>query len=118
MPTAIGDVLDRIEAQQSELLELPDNHNAHQLLQALYRCKALPYRERARYAVASLPYETPKLAVIGSVQEYKGWVEQMDRAIEESRKVIEARKVDGQWQADEPRPQSASRHLTGKPWVK
>jgi hypothetical protein len=111
----------RVDEMNGELVELPDNHNAHQLLQALYRCKALPFRERARYAVASLPYETPKLAVTGSVQEYKGWVEQMDRAIEESRKVIEARKVNGEWSAGEPvdradRPQSLTRAQIGKPW--
>jgi len=50
----------RVDEMNGELLELPDNHNAHQLLQALYRCKTLPFRERARYATASLPYEMPE----------------------------------------------------------
>jgi hypothetical protein len=107
--------------EESDPLGLPDNHNAHQLLQALYRCKALPVRERARYAIASLPYETPKLAVTASVQEYQGWVERMDQAIEQSNKVLQARKINGEWSADDTAaaepvdrdPQSSRHHVTG-----
>jgi hypothetical protein len=123
MPTAIGDVLDRIEAaQQSDPLELPKDATSLDLLRAVYRCAALPLPTRIKCAIAAAQFEHPKLAVSAVVSNGSDWVKRMDEAVEASSKVIQARKVDGEWSAEPvdsagspvDRPQSASTHLTGK----
>src|SRR5260370_37494027 len=121
MPTAIGDDLDRIEAaQHSDPVELPKDATSLDLLRAVYRCAALPLPTRIKCAIAAAQFEHPKLAVTGMVSQNESWVQRMDQCIEASNKVLEGGKVNGEWAAEpvhtaaSDRPQSESRHQTGK----
>jgi len=69
MTETIGMVLDRIEAQQANALQLRPNALSIDLLRAVYRNPSIPLPVRMRAAIACLPHETPKLAVMGLVNE-------------------------------------------------
>jgi hypothetical protein len=67
MTETIGAVLDRIEAQ--EAIHISPDATALHLLQAIYHNADLPLPTRMRAAMAALPFETPKIAVIAQIQE-------------------------------------------------
>ena len=77
---------------KEEPLELGPNGTSLTLLQAIYRNSALPPMTRMHAAVASIQFEHPKLAVTASIQA-GDFADQLDRAVERSRRVIEAKPV-------------------------
>src|SRR5262249_9983993 len=83
-------VLDQIEAQQTERFELEPNATSLTLLQKVYRSSAIPLSTRMRAAMAAIQFEHPKLAVTANV-EAGDFADRLDRAIERSRTVIEAK---------------------------
>jgi len=80
MTQAIGMVLDRIEAQQANALQLGPDATSIDLLRAVYRNPSIPLPVRMRAAIACLPHETPKLAVMGLVNE-QSFAEILDRRL-------------------------------------
>lgn len=81
MPKAIGDVLDRIEAEQA--IEMPEDGTSLDLLQAVYRNPSLPLNTRMRAAGLALQFEHAKLAVTAVVSEHD-LAARLDKAIERS----------------------------------
>jgi len=78
---------------------LPLDHSALQLGEALCRCRSLSWRERWRIGKELLPYQTPKLAVTAVLPPDERWVEQFDKAVEASQRIIEGRKrIGGAWE--------------------
>ena|SRR5215468_4891067 len=73
-----------------EVIVLPENGTSLSLLQQVYRNPSLPLLTRIRAATAALPHEHPKLAVTAVINE-GDFAVQLDRAVERSRKVIEAK---------------------------
>jgi hypothetical protein len=67
-----------------------DEDDALGLLRAIYRAPGVPLPVRMRAAIAALPFERPKLAVIASVST-EDLVERMQRALQATGKVIEGR---------------------------
>ncbi|HVI14890.1 MAG TPA: hypothetical protein VM822_18695 [Pseudolabrys sp.] len=72
--------------EEDERFELEPNATS---LTLFYRSPSLPLLTRLRAATAALPHEHPKLAVMATVHA-GDLAAQLDRAIERSRKVIEA----------------------------
>jgi hypothetical protein len=58
-------------------------------LQAIYRNPEVPLSVRMRAASIALPFESPKLAVVATVNA-GDFADQLERAINASRKIIEA----------------------------
>jgi hypothetical protein len=61
-------------------LEFPPNGMSIDLLRAVYRNPSIPLPVRMRAAIAALPHETPKLAVMGLVNE-QSFAEILDRRL-------------------------------------
>jgi hypothetical protein len=59
-------------------------------LQTIYRNPEVPLPVRMRAAALSLPFESPKLAVIATLNA-GDFADQLDRAVQASRKIIEAK---------------------------
>jgi hypothetical protein len=63
---------------------------AHELLKIIYQCPELPLTTRMRAAIASLPFEAPKLSAVyqASETDFAALLDQRIRRIEQS-KLIE-----------------------------
>jgi hypothetical protein len=80
MTETVGMVLDRIEAQQANSLQLRPDAMSIDLLRAVYRNPSIPLPVRMRAAIAALPHETPKLAVMGLINE-QSFAEVLERRL-------------------------------------
>jgi hypothetical protein len=80
MTETIGMVLDRIEAQQSNALQLRPDAMSIDLLRAVYRSTTIPLSVRMRAAIACLPHEVPRLMVSALVNE-QSFAELLDKRI-------------------------------------
>jgi hypothetical protein len=69
----------RVDKMNGEL-EFPSNGMSIDLLRAVYRNPSIPLPVRMRAAIACLPHETPKLAVMGLVNE-QSFAEILDRRL-------------------------------------
>jgi hypothetical protein len=78
------------EVNERELV-LPDDISAHELLRLVYRGKVKLTPQRLRAAEAALPYESPKLSAVGFVRDMDTFAVRLDRALERSAKVINAK---------------------------
>jgi hypothetical protein len=81
-----------LEPKVDEAIELAPNATSLTLLQAIYRSSALPLMTRMRAAIASIQFEHPKLAVTANIQA-GDFADQLEKATERSRKVIEAKSI-------------------------
>jgi hypothetical protein len=79
-----------LEPKADEAIELEPNATSLSLLQKIYHSSAIPLSTRMRAAIASIQFEHPKLQVTASIQA-DDFADQLDRAFERSRKVIEAK---------------------------
>jgi hypothetical protein len=100
---------DRPAIDLSEMLELepevdlPTDASSLDFLQAVYRDNAQPISRRMRAAIAALPFEHPKLAVVATMTGGRDFAAQLEAAIKRSGKLIEGRAI-----ALEPQGQDAS----------
>jgi hypothetical protein len=83
-----------IEQQQLIVDELngrdaPIGDSALTLLQAVYRDRQQPLSVRMRAAKEALPFESPKLSVIASIEDPGTFAQKLDRAIELVRSFTE-----------------------------
>ena len=76
------DALDEIEAPATGRTSLD-------LLQAIYRCPDQPLHVRMKAAIAALPFEHPRLAVVATVDGRDNWAKALQGAIARSRPVLE-----------------------------
>jgi hypothetical protein len=60
-----------------------------EFLRAIYSDPNQPVHRRMRAAIAALPFENPKLAVVASIGPNAGFAAQLEEAIKRSGKVIE-----------------------------
>jgi len=60
-----------------------------ELLRSVYSDPGQPITRRLRAAIAALPFEHPKLAVVASMHANEGFAAQLEAAIARSRNVIE-----------------------------
>jgi hypothetical protein len=77
------------EPRPSEI-EIPPNGTSLDLLQAIYRNPAMPLHIRVRCAMASLPFERPKLMAVAQVNE-QNFAELPERRLN---KIDEARLIE------------------------
>jgi len=70
----------RVEVMNAEYVELPPHGTALDLLRLVYRSATLPLSTRMRAAMAAIPYETPRLAVVAQVTE-NSLAELLDRRL-------------------------------------
>src|SRR5262245_33450968 len=89
-------VLDRIEERQKVegQIQLSTDATSLDFLQAIYRDPNQPMQRRMRAAQAAIPFEHPKLAVVAQIGGSEDLAERMMRAIAESQKVLEARRLE------------------------
>ena len=79
-------------ARRPEEIVLERGATAHDLLRIIYSCPDLPLTMRMRAAMAALPFESPKLAMVAQVNE-QGFAELLDRRL---KKMEEARLIEHQ----------------------
>jgi hypothetical protein len=82
MTETIYEKLDRIEQEVAQAT--PQNLDALRYLQAVYRGQIEAEGPRMRAAMACLPFETPKLSVVASINDPSAFAERLERAIQRS----------------------------------
>jgi|SRR6476646_2574373 hypothetical protein len=98
MAETIYQVLDRIDAEPEPEVMIPAGATALDLLRAVYSAPEQPLHRRMRAAIAALPFECPKLAVVASMNAGTGFAAQLEAAIARSGvglKLIDAEPADG-----------------------
>jgi hypothetical protein len=91
MTDGISEVLDRIEARRALVVEQAPR-TALDYLQSIYRDPLQLTSVRLRAAALAIPFESPKLAVVGHIADDGSFAERLDRALSRSGiKVIEHR---------------------------
>lgn len=87
----LGPIAEPYDAEVSP--ELAGNTSLD-FLQAIYRDGYQPISRRMRAAIAALPFENPKLAVVAALGPNSGFAKRLEIAIERSRMVIDAEPTD------------------------
>ena len=78
----------------ADSFELEEGATSLKLLQKIYRSSTIPLTTRMRAAMAAIPFEHPKLAVTATVEAAGDFADQLEQAIERSRRVmIEAKPI-------------------------
>ena len=67
---------------------MEEGEGSLRFLQAIYRNPEVPLPVRMRAAMAALPFEKPKLAVVATVDGNKDFAFQLDQAVERTRRVL------------------------------
>jgi hypothetical protein len=67
---------------------MEEGEGSLRFLQAIYRNPEVPLPVRMRAAMAALPFENPKLAVVATVDGNKDFAFQLDQAVERTRRVL------------------------------
>jgi hypothetical protein len=100
-----------------QVIELPENGTSLNLLQQVYRNPSLPVLTRTRAAIAALPFEHPRLAVVATVNA-GDFADQLEKAVERSRK-IEAKPMTNVSSANVPSdtPSGTKTFSNGKPMI-
>jgi hypothetical protein len=80
MAGTIYDVLDREETSELEPLG-PEAETSLDFLQAIYRSPYEPIHRRMRAAIAALPFEHPKLAVVARIGAGIGLGDRLEEAM-------------------------------------
>ena len=62
-----------------------------EFLRAIYADPGQPMQRRLRAAIAALPFENPKMAVVASIKGNAGFAARLEAAIMRSRKDIECK---------------------------
>ena len=98
MLDTVDAALGRMAHAAEKTLELEPNATSLDLFRAVYRNASLPLSTRMRAAAYAAPFEHPKLAVSVAIPPDGRWPERLEKALQSSEKVIEARKVDDTWE--------------------
>jgi hypothetical protein len=91
MTETIYQLLDRIQDQPQ--LEVLAATSSLEFLQKVYSDPAQPINRRMRAAIAALPFEHPKLAVVGHTGINEGYANRLEQALKRSGKLIEAQPI-------------------------
>jgi citrate lyase gamma subunit len=112
MTETIYDVLDRIEVENSQVVD-PDL-DALKYLQMVYQGQIQAEGPRMRAAIAALPFEVPRLSLNANV-ESKDFAERLEKAIARSgvRLTIEAPQVHARKVIEAPQPTDVSGPMPG-----
>jgi predicted pyridoxine 5'-phosphate oxidase superfamily flavin-nucleotide-binding protein len=78
----------RVEELNGERFELEPGATSLKLLQAIYRSPAVALMTRMRAAIAAMPFEHPKLAVVATVDGNGDFALKLDQAVERSRRAM------------------------------
>ena len=91
MAETLYQVLDRIQATPE--LALPPNASPLDFLFAIFRDPLQPMPRRMQAAIQALPFTSPKLSVIASVD--ARWADKLEQAIRRSRMLEATPEVEG-----------------------